>query len=67
MKKDRVITRRDFLRGTVYTSIAASLGSSLEKDARAGEKVKVALIRDEMVIDHQGRINQKILQHMSAV
>jgi hypothetical protein len=64
MKKNRVITRRDFLRGTVYTAIATSLGSSIEKDVRAEEKVKVVLIRDEKVIDQQGRINQKVLQQM---
>ena len=64
MRKERIITRRDFLRGTVYTAIATSLGSSLEKDVRAEEKVKVVLIRDERVIDQQGRINQKVLQQM---
>lgn len=64
MKKNRVITRRDFLRGTVYTAIATSLGSSLEEAVRAEEKVRVVLIRDEKVIDQQGRINQKVLQQM---
>jgi hypothetical protein len=64
MRKEKVITRRDFLRGTVYTAIATSLGSSLEKDVRAEEKVRVVLIRTEKVIDQQGRINQKVLQQM---
>jgi hypothetical protein len=64
MRKEKIITRRDFLRGTVYTAIGASLGSSLEKDVKAGEKAKVVLIRDEKVIDQQGHINQKILQQM---
>lgn len=64
--KKRVITRRDFLRGTVYTAFATSavLGSLIEKDIRAEEKVKVVLIRDENAIDQQGRINQKIVQKM---
>ena len=64
MKKTRVITRRDFLRGTVYAALATSLGSSLEKEASAQEKVKVVLIRNEKVTDQQGRINQEILQQM---
>jgi hypothetical protein len=64
MKKTRVITRRDFLRGTVYTALATSLGSSLQSEARAQERVKVVLIRNEKVTDQQGRINQEILQQM---
>jgi len=66
MKKSRVITRRDFLRGTVCTAFATSvaLSSSVEKDIRAEEKVKVILIRDESAIDQQGRINQAIVQKM---
>jgi len=64
MRKEKIITRRDFLRGTVYTAIATSLGSSLETDVRAEEKIKVVLIRDEKIIDQQGRINQKLLQQM---
>lgn len=64
MKKNRVITRRDFLRGTVYTALATSLGSSLEKDAKAEGKVRVVLIRNEKAIDQQGRINKEIVQQM---
>jgi hypothetical protein len=64
MKKNRVITRRDFLRGTVYTAIATSLGSSVEKDVGAEEKVKVVLVRNEKAIDPQGRIDKQIIQQM---
>lgn len=64
MKKNRVITRRDFLRGTVYTALAASTGLPVTKKVQADEKVKVVLIRDEKVIDPQGRINHKVLQQM---
>jgi hypothetical protein len=64
MKKNRTITRRDFLRGTAYTAFAAALGPSLSGEARAEEKVKVVLIRDENAIDQQGNINQKIVQKM---
>jgi hypothetical protein len=64
MKKEKIITRRDFLRGTVYAALATSLGSSVEEEASAQEKVKVVLIRNEKVTDQQGRINQEILQQM---
>jgi hypothetical protein len=66
MKKNRVITRRDFLRGTAYTAFATSIGLGLsnEKEVRAEEKVKVVLVRDEKVMDQQGRINPDILQKM---
>jgi hypothetical protein len=66
MKKNRMITRRDFIRGTVYTTLATSLGLgfSNQKNVRAEEKVKVVLVRDEKVIDQQGRINPHILQKM---
>ncbi|MBM4349733.1 MAG: DUF362 domain-containing protein [Deltaproteobacteria bacterium] len=64
MKKNRTITRRDFLRGTAYTAFAAALGSSTSGEAKAEEKVKVILIRDENAIDHQGNINPKIIQKM---
>jgi hypothetical protein len=66
MKKNRVITRRDFLRGTVYTTVATSIGLDVPvaKKVSAEEKAKVVLIRDENVIDQQGRIHQEIVQKM---
>jgi len=64
MKAGRVITRRDFLRGTVYSAFAASAGLGFPKKARAEEKVKVVLVRNENVLDRQGRIHQEILEQM---
>jgi hypothetical protein len=64
MKRNRVITRRDFLRGTVYTAFATSAGLPIRKEVKAEEKAKVVLIRDEKVIDQQGRINKEIVQQM---
>jgi hypothetical protein len=64
MRKEKIVTRRDFLRGTVYTALASSLGSSLQNEVRAQERVKVVLIRNEKVTDPQGRINPEILQQM---
>jgi hypothetical protein len=64
MKKNRTITRRDFLRGTVYTALGATIASTIDRETRAEEKVKVVLIRDENVVNSQGQINPKILQKM---
>ena len=66
MKRNRIITRRDFLRGTVYTAFATSMGLSppVKREAKAEEKVKVILVRDEKVIDPQGHINPEIVQKM---
>ena len=65
MKKSKVITRRDFLRGTVYTALATSSGlHPIGKEAKAEEKVKVVLVRNEKAIDQQGRINPEIVQQM---
>jgi len=64
MKKAPIITRRDFLRGTVYTALATSAGLPTGKEPKAGEKVRVVLVRDEKIIDRQGRINQRVLQQM---
>ena len=66
MKKERVITRRDFIRGTVYTALTTSLGLNFTTQdmATAEAKVKVVLIRDEDVIDRQGSINKRIVRKM---
>jgi len=64
MKKRKTITRRDFLRGTVYSALGVTLDSTLGKETGAEEKVKVVLIRDENVSDQQGNINLKIIQNM---
>lgn len=64
MKSGKVITRRDFLRGTVYTAFAASTGLGLPGIVQAEERVKAVLVRDERVVDREGRIDQEILQQM---
>jgi hypothetical protein len=64
MKKYRVITRRDFLCGSVYTALSAQMGLSFDREARAEEKAKVVLVRDERVTDQKGKINAKILLGM---
>jgi len=65
MKKN-VITRRDFLRGSVATTLAVTMGLPLEIKAEeeAKKKTKVILIRDADVIDKRGNINSKVIQRM---
>jgi hypothetical protein len=64
MRRNKIITRRDFLRGTVYTALATSAGLPIGKEVKAEEKVKVVLVRNEKAIDQQGRINKEIVQQM---
>lgn len=66
MKRNRIITRRDFLRGTVYTALATSmgLGPPINKEVEAEEKVKVILVRNEKVFDSEGHLHQEIVQNM---
>lgn len=64
--KNKIITRRDFLRGSVATTLAVAMGLPLEIKAEAGvkKKTKVVLIRDADVIDKRGNINSKVIQRM---
>ncbi len=70
--KKKTITRRDFIRGTVGTTLGLSIikpdwvkkslaGERLQK---AGGKSLVVLIRDEKVLDDQMNVNKKILAGM---
>ncbi|MBI5187613.1 MAG: DUF362 domain-containing protein [Nitrospirae bacterium] len=64
--REKVITRRDFLRGSVAATLAATMGLPLKikGDVKATKKTKVVLIRDADVIDRRGRINPKVIQRM---
>jgi hypothetical protein len=64
MNGKKVITRRDFLKGTAGVLLAAGLGSALPSQGIAQMKSRVILIRDENVVGPQGEINGKILQSM---
>lgn len=68
---ERGITRRDFLRGTGCTFLAAALG--LRVDAQevvkeavkpAVKKTKVVLIRNPEVLDANHRVNASVIQKM---
>jgi hypothetical protein len=64
--KARVITRRDFLKGSVATTIAATMGIPIKTEAepKAKKRTRVVLIRDVDVIDRKGRVNPVVIQEM---
>ncbi len=71
-KSEKIITRRDFIRGTTYATLATAMGLNFDKpnDSEAKGRVepvkrtKVVLIRDADAMDKRGRINAKVIQHM---
>ena len=62
--KEKTITRRDFLRVTAGTAMAATLGSGILGEARAETTAKVVLIRNAEVLGPQDRVQEEILQSM---
>ena len=62
--KEKIITRRDFLRVTAGTAMAATLGSGILGEARAEPTAKVVLIRNVEVLGPQDKVQEEILQSM---
>jgi hypothetical protein len=62
--KEKIITRRDFLRVTAGTAMAATLGSGILGEARAEPTAKVVLIRNAEVLGPQDKVQEQILQSM---
>jgi hypothetical protein len=64
--KRSIITRRDFLRGTVLTALATSLAFDPggEEAARAEKKTRVILVRDEKAVDRTGKIDEEVVRRM---
>ena len=62
--KTQHLTRRDFLRLTAGTTVAASLGAGIARDARADTAAKVVLIRHAEAVGEQGKMNGEVLQAM---
>jgi hypothetical protein len=60
----KIITRRDFLRVTAGTAMAAAMGSGILAEARAEPTAKVVLIRNAEVLGRQDRVQEEILQSM---
>jgi hypothetical protein len=61
--EERIITRRDFLRGAAGTAVAAALGPGILGEAHAQPTAKVVLIRNVDVLA-QPEKTQEILQSM---
>jgi hypothetical protein len=61
--EERIITRRDFLRGAAGTAVAAALGPGILGEAQAQPTAKVVLIRNVDVLA-QPEKTQEILQSM---
>jgi hypothetical protein len=62
--KEKTITRRDFLRVTAGTAMAATLGSGLLGEARAETTAKVILIRNANVLGTEDKVQEEILRSM---
>ena len=62
--KEKTITRRDFLRFTAGTAMAATLGSGILGEARAEATAKVVLIRNAGVLGPQDKVQEEILKSM---
>jgi len=64
MKKEKTITRRDFLRGTAGVFVGAALGSAITLEASTEQRPKVVLIRHPDAVAPDGSINGDIVQSM---
>lgn len=62
--KEKIITRRDFLRVTAGTAMAATLESGMLEEARAEQTAKVVLIRNAEVLGPQDKVQEEVLQSM---
>ena len=62
--KEKIITRRDFLRVTAGTAMAATLGSGILREVRAEQTAKVVLIRNAEVLGPQDKVQEEILHSM---
>ena len=60
--EEKIITRRDFLRVTAGTAVAATLGSGIILgEARTEPTAKVVLIRNAEVLGRQDKVQEEIL------
>jgi hypothetical protein len=62
--RDKIITRRDFLRVTAGAAVAATLKSGILGEARAEPAARVILIRNAEVLGRQDKVQGNILQSM---
>jgi hypothetical protein len=64
MKKEKIITRRDFLRGTAGIALTMAFHSEASASAQAGKKAKVVLIRNAEVLTAGGNVQGEVLHNM---
>jgi len=62
--KEKMITRRDFLRVTAGTALAATLGPVIPGETGAEQTAKVVLIRDAGVLGRDEIVQEEVLQSM---
>jgi hypothetical protein len=62
--EEKVITRRDFLRGAAGTALAAAVGTAIPAAAKAEPKAKVVLIRHADVLGRHDKLQAEIVQSM---
>jgi len=64
MKQRITVTRRDFLRGTAGLIMTMGLGASIPSGAKAEDRTRVVLIRNQKVLGAVGKIDANMLQSM---
>ena len=61
---EEMITRRDFLRGTAATALAAAIGPGIPVEAGVEPQSRVVLIRHADVLGRNGQVRAEIVQSM---
>jgi hypothetical protein len=64
MKEKKVITRRDFLKGTTGLLLSGALAASYPQKLQAQSTARVIIVRRADVLDSRGEINAGVLQSM---
>lgn len=64
MKERITVTRRDFLKGTAGLFMTMGFGASIPSEAKAEDKARVVLIRNQKVLGSDGKIDASILRSM---
>ncbi|MGO8988169.1 MAG: DUF362 domain-containing protein [bacterium] len=62
--KEKIITRRDFLRVAAGTAVAATMAPGIQSEARAEPTAKVILIRNAEVLGPQDQVQEEVLRSM---
>ena len=64
MRRERAITRRDFLRGTAGVLVGVALGSGSALEASSEQRPRVVLIRHPDAVASSGSFNGEVIQSM---